>query len=70
MTFVLLSTFGIGIGVAYIQGRMDPEGHTEIWTVFDTMSREVVFSTFLGANIGSFSAVIVIAIRSKETDNI
>lgn len=67
MTFVLLATFGIGVGVAYIQGRMDPEGHGDLWAIFDSISREVLFSTFLGANIGSFTSVIVIAILSKET---
>lgn len=68
MTFVLLATYGIGIGVAYIQGRIDPEGHHEFWTVFENISREVVFSTFLGANIGSFTSVIIIGILSKEIE--
>lgn len=48
---------------------MDPEGHSQFMTVFESMSHEVVYSTFLGANIGSFFSVIVIAIRSKETTN-
>lgn len=45
---------------------MDPEGHNEFWTMFENISREVVFSTFLGANIGSISSVIIIMIWSYE----
>lgn len=66
MTFILIATFGIGIGVAYIQGRMDPEGHGGFWNLLEGISREVVWSSVFGANTGSIMALAVICILSYE----
>ena len=70
MTIVLLAICIFGIGVGYIQGKLDPENHISSFTMFQNLAKEVQFSTFLGMMVGLYGSWSIWLLRSFEIVNI